>query len=765
MTDQDKESYNLFSSGFIRVNCPTLATAMLRTFLRLDLLNTVFLVAFPVILHGQSAPILIDGFFDDWTPGLTTFVDDNSPASGVDLLRMQVTNDDQHLFIKLVLGSETDLLDNLTPQTIRLYIDGDNTPSTGLDAQAGYGAELQIKFDTRTITEYFGTSSNVSWSALDLVPLPTVTSDSFEIAIARNALPDGVNPLFASNTIKLLFIESDGGDAMPNNGSTFSYTFDNSPVAPLVPITVQREQSSHVRISSWNVLSDGITDPALQGNYQRILTALAPDVLGLSECVASTAVEIKTRLDDWLPIGGSGWHVVKDDYDMIIASRWPILQTWPALSRQFPALIDLPETYATDLLFTAAHLNCCTADATRQNQVDAYVQFVQDARTPGGVISVPAGTPMVYSGDLNLVGYAQQLNTLLTGDIRNNATYGPDGPMDWDGSACTDAVCVQTDARMAYTWRSNTSAYPSGRLDLFLYTDAVTELAKSFALRTEIMPTTTLQSLGLQSNDANMASDHYPITADLVIPSASIELSVRAILEGPFDPMTGLMIDSLRFHGDIPLTEPYTALGFAQIGGGGETIQSSVLTITGPNAIVDWVLVELRDPIAPATVTGTRCALLQRDGDIVDLDGISTLHFATSPNSYRIAVRHRNHFGVLSSDAFVFGNSPVVVDLRSAAVATYGTAARKQVGSVQAMWAGNVVRDELLKYTGLNNDRDPILSRIGGSVATNVVFGYLVEDVNLDGKVKYTGNGNDRDVILVNIGGTVATNSITEQLP
>ncbi|MBK9761881.1 MAG: hypothetical protein IPO87_00625 [Flavobacteriales bacterium] len=725
----------------------------------------VLLGASPIMLHGQSAPVLLDGLFDDWTPALTTFVDNNSPTSGVDLVSMQVTNDDQYLFIKLVLGSETDLLDNLTPQTLRLYIDGDNNATTGFSAQTGYGAELQIKFDTRTITEYFGTSSTVSWSTLDLVPLPTVTSDSFEIAIARNALPDGVHPLFASNTIKLLFIETDGGDAMPNSGTTFSYTFNETPVAPLVPINVQREQPSHVRISSWNVLADGITDPALEANYQRILTALAPDILGLSECVSSTASEIKTRLDDWLPIGGSGWQVVKDDYDMVIASRWPILQTWPALSRQFPALIDLPGTYSTDLLFTAAHLNCCTADATRQNQADAYVQFVQDARTPGGVITVPEGTPMVYSGDLNLVGYAQQLKTLLTGDIQNNATYGPDGPMDWDGSPNTDVVCAHTDARMAYTWRSNTSAYPSGRLDLFLYTDAVADLAKSFALRTEIMPANTLQALGLQLNDANSASDHFPITVDLVIPLASVLLQARAVLEGPYVTASNLMHDSLRVQAYIPLSEPYTALGFAQIGGGGETILPGVLNISGANAIVDWVFVELRDAIDPAVIRATRCVLLQRDGDIVDLDGMSSVGFAIAPGNYRVGVRHRSHLGVLSAAAFGFSNTPVLVDLASATTATFGTAARKDLVSAQAMWAGDVVRDGSLRYTGLNNDRDPILARIGGSVATNVAQGYLLEDINLDGRVKYTGSGNDRDVILVNIGGTVATNTRAEQLP
>ena len=101
---------------------------------------------------------------------------------------------------------------------------------------------------------------------------------------------------------------------------------------------------------------------------------------------------------------------------------------------QYAPLTALPSPYSPDLLFTAAHLHCCTAYANRQNEADEYVQFVQDAKSPGGNITLPYGTPMVYAGDLNSVGYAQQLITLLTGDIQNNATYGPDGAMDWDGT-------------------------------------------------------------------------------------------------------------------------------------------------------------------------------------------------------------------------------------------------------------------------------------------------------------------------------------------
>ena len=109
---------------------------------------------------------------------------------------------------------------------------------------------------------------------------------------------------------------------------------------------------------------------------------------------------------------------------------------------------------------------------------------------------------------------------------------------------------------------------------------------------------------------------------------------------------------------------------------------------------------------------------------------------------------------------------PTVVDLRSAATNCHGTNARKDLGGgVMALWAGNTRPDGQLLYTGINNDRDPILVVIGGVVPTNIVTGYYLEDVNLTGEVKYTGAENDRDIILVNIGGSVPTNTIQQQLP
>lgn len=244
-----------------------------------------------------------------------------------------------------------------------------------------------------------------------------------------------------------------------------------------------------------------------------------------------------------------------------------------------------------------------------------------------------------------------------------------------------------------------------------------------------------------------------------------LKLDVRAFLQGPFNSATGLMNDNLRAAGLIPLTEPYTAMGFTQYGGGGETTTGTVLATTGNRAVVDWVLVELRELHTPATVLATRCGLLLRDGSVVDVDGSSPLAFDLAPGDYRVAVRHRNHLGVLSGYPVTFGGTTATWDFTQPGTPTYGTEALKEAGDHMVMWMGDATVNRQLQYTGSGNDRDMILQRVGGGTPNNVVAGYYVEDCSMNGQVSYTGSGNDRDPILENIGGTYPNAIRTEQLP
>ena len=238
-------------------------------------------------------------------------------------------------------------------------------------------------------------------------------------------------------------------------------------------------------------------------------------------------------------------------------------------------------------------------------------------------------------------------------------------------------------------------------------------------------------------------------------------------LEGPYvASVPPLMRDDLRANLLLPSTEPYTALGFTHVaGGGGEQIAAGVLSVTGANAVVDWVLLQARSTTPPHAVLATRSALLQRDGDIVGVDGVSPVLLQVAPGPYHLAVLHRNHFGAMTADPVLLGSTPLTVDFRAAETDTYGIDARKFDQGTWKLWAGNARKDAIMKYIGADNDRDPILTVVGGSIPTAIITGYYMEDTNLSGVVKYTGAENDRDIILLNIGGSIPTNTKLEQLP
>lgn len=243
------------------------------------------------------------------------------------------------------------------------------------------------------------------------------------------------------------------------------------------------------------------------------------------------------------------------------------------------------------------------------------------------------------------------------------------------------------------------------------------------------------------------------------------------LLGGAYNPTTHLMNDNLRQLGLIPLTEPYTALGWPQAGGGGgEVTTAAVLnaTYTG-GRVVDWVRLELRQSTDPSVLVASRQALVLQNGTVISAQGSTSVLFGVLPGNYWVAVRHRNHLG-----AMLF--SPITVPYPGGGIWTYnftgtssssyyGTNALKVQDGKGMLWEGDVTGDHRIAYTGSGNDRDPILTVVGGNTPNAALVGYRREDVNLDGSTKYTGSGNDRDPILVNVGSSAPNSVRFEQVP
>lgn len=261
----------------------------------------------------------------------------------------------------------------------------------------------------------------------------------------------------------------------------------------------------------------------------------------------------------------------------------------------------------------------------------------------------------------------------------------------------------------------------------------------------------------------------------LTIPQG-IVLSVKAILGGPYTSASGWMHDSLRVLNQIPLTEPFSngPYNVVPIGGvAGETITSGVLAVTGANAIVDWMLVELRNANSPGSIVANRRALLQRDGDIVDLDGVSPLSFPlVNAGLYYVSVKHRNHLGVMTQLPWnLSACNAVTIDFTSANFPVYvnpaiSNAPRKVVDNLLALWPGDANRNKNVKYNGFANDKDRVLAAIGVSTPNATLWPvYRIEDLNMDGKIRYNNTDNDRILILNQVGASTPNTILFQHTP
>lgn len=231
-----------------------------------------------------------------------------------------------------------------------------------------------------------------------------------------------------------------------------------------------------------------------------------------------------------------------------------------------------------------------------------------------------------------------------------------------------------------------------------------------------------------------------------------------------------LMRDDLRAQSLVPTTEPYTGLyngqgapAFEHVGpGGGETIAPSLLNVTGNDAIIDWVFIELRSANKIDSVVATRAALLQADGDVVDTDGVSPVDFgpAVQAGEHFVAIRHRSHLGAMTVDAPELSPTVRVIDYRDTLLRWHGDFPQRKAGGEYYLWAGDMTSDQRIIYQGPNNDINELFLDVisdagndngpgGAPVANHITFGYLESDYNMDGKAIYQGPANDRIMVLL----------------
>lgn len=233
-----------------------------------------------------------------------------------------------------------------------------------------------------------------------------------------------------------------------------------------------------------------------------------------------------------------------------------------------------------------------------------------------------------------------------------------------------------------------------------------------------------------------------------ILPAILVKPSV--FLQGAaLNPNNGeesLMRDDLREVGLIPTTSPYSDNLVAD---------ASVFTVTGSDAIVDWVWVELRHKISNTVLVNSQSALLQRDGNIVAIDGMSDLSFYQSPDNYYVVIKHRNHLGIMSKAPIALSSTSSSVDFTKSSTQTYGTNAQTTFGmptGVVGMWSGDADGDGNINF-GFDNNKillDLLLhpDNITFSSSFSLGDGYSDADLDLSGNISFQDEGN---TLLLNV--------------
>ncbi len=218
---------------------------------------------------------------------------------------------------------------------------------------------------------------------------------------------------------------------------------------------------------------------------------------------------------------------------------------------------------------------------------------------------------------------------------------------------------------------------------------------------------------------------NWTFKGDGVSSSCKAVVLVKAYLQGAaYSPNTGeenLMRDDLRALDYLPSTSPYADAMMVD--------NTSVFSTTGSTAVVDWVWVELRDENDSDNIISGQSALLLRNGNILANDGNSTLEFDVFPGNYYVAVKHRNHLGIISQASTALSSTLTQVDLSSDVSAIKGgnNAVVSLDNGNYGMYTGDYDGNGEIQ----NTDSNSVIQRIGNG-------GYDAADMDANSQVQNT---------------------------
>lgn len=500
----------------------------------------------PRASDGSAATsIVIDGAFDDWrtVPLWTRFSPAVSFAAAP--LTVSATDDAEFWYLSVTLRDSTVV--SAMPGTMHLLIDADADSTTGgtvydmrgvdvaldlsrLDkAQAGgHGAGIAL----RTVTSG-GLGEFRSAYDLQVVTLPTWSTDRFELRMARDGAPHGWPRLGAQIRARIVRVAPDSTRVTtPVQRYAFTTPLDTMPLSGAS--TIPAKAPGAVRVANWNVSEGSFRDP---GYHAKLLAAVAPEIIVLDEVpgdVDSTALvsffartEL-ARLGSWrFVLGQSGGR-----QRGVVATRGRAIRSDTSMR-----YMRYPDGSLDSLARSDSRIPTRAIDTERQANIastGAWVDvdgvetlFVTVDLTSGGYLGSPndafrllqARTMRRYV--LDAIGQrAPRAPVVIAGDYNSVASYESvrtlQQSLDTDGSELSMNRALRLDGRTASTWRNDSVAqFTPGRLDLALFSGRVFEQTGGFVFAAEDLSDRLLASLQITRDMSRKSSDHLIVVTDL----------------------------------------------------------------------------------------------------------------------------------------------------------------------------------------------------------------------------------------------------------
>ena len=153
---------------------------------------------------------------------------------------------------------------------------------------------------------------------------------------------------------------------------------------------------------TYNVWNNGLKSNSRKDEHQRIFEVIDADIITYQECGSTNYSDIVAFLDS--NYISHPYILTNFNTGNLTISKYPSIDSWEITTRVNAELIDLPDSiYLSDILIINAHPPCCDNNEGRQENFDAVIEFIHDAKTPaGGVIDLPTNTPICFSENISV---------------------------------------------------------------------------------------------------------------------------------------------------------------------------------------------------------------------------------------------------------------------------------------------------------------------------------------------------------------------------